>query len=258
MSRVRAVVNRCRHRGVNALFIGLALITTFAGRAVAAPLHVIAADKTELSIEVMPAKGRRLALWLPSELGLTRADARIARELAARHGIEVWLADLHGARFLAPLPSSLSEIPDSDLVRLAQAARAKKSQVVIVTATRGATLALRALKAAPDLCGAVLLSPNLYAGAAEIGEDPPLSPLTTQVTQPLFIIQPQRSPRYFALARLTDELGRGGARVQSQVIAQARDRFYFRDDATALERRASTALPAALAKAVAAVLGGTK
>lgn len=258
MSRVRAVVNR-RHRcGVNALFIGLALVTAFAGRATAEPLQVIAADKTELSIEVMPAKGRRLALWLPSELGLTRADARIARELAARHGIEVWLADLHGARFLAPLPSSLSEIPDSDLARLAQAARKRKSEVVIVTALRGAALALRALKATPDVRGAVLLSPNLYAGGAEIGEDPPLSPLTTHVSQPLFIIQAQRSPRYFALARLTDELRRGGARVQSQVIAQARDRFYFRDDATALERRASAALPATMAKAIATVLGDAK
>lgn len=254
----RAVVNRYRRCSVNALFIGLALVPTFTGRAMAAPLQVIAADRTELSVEVMPARGARLALWLPSELGLTRGDVRIARDLAARHGIEVWLADLHGARFLAPLPSSLGEIPDSDLVRLAQAAHAKKSEVVVVAALRGATLALRALKAAPDLRGAVLLSPNLYAGGAEIGEDPPLSPLTTHVTQPLFVIQAQRSPRYFALTRLTSELARGGARVESQVIAQARDRFYFRDDATALERRASEALPAVIAKAVAAVLGGTK
>lgn len=240
---------------MRASLLVLVLLTALCGRAAAAPAEVTAADKTQLSIEVMPAKGERLALWLPAELGLTQGDARIARELAARHGIEVWLADLLSARFLPPLPSSLDEIPDSDLTRLAQAARAKKSQVVVIAAMRGAALALRALKAAPELRGAVLLSPNLYAGGAEIGEDPPLLPIVGEVVRPLFIVQAQRSPRYFALTRLTNALERAGARVETHVVAQARDRFYFRDDATALERRASTALPATLAKAVAALVG---
>lgn len=253
----RALARPLRGTRAGALLLAWTLLGAPTGAAIGATVQIVATDRTELSIEVMPAKGRRLALWLPSELGLTRADARIARALAAHHGIEVWLADLHGARFLPPLPSSLNEIPDSDLTRLAAAALTKKPQVVIVTAARGAALALRALKAAPDLRGAVLMSPNLYAGGAEIGEDPPLLPIAAQVAQPLFIIQAQRSPRYFALSRLTDELARGGARVETQVVAQARDRFYFRDDATALERRASAALPATIAKAVANLLGDT-
>ncbi|TXF12361.1 hypothetical protein [Pelomicrobium methylotrophicum] len=218
-------------------------------------LHVRTVDGTGITV-TREGSGPVIAVWLPSEHGLTAGDREVARSLAGR-GFEVWLADLHAARFLATVPSELDQIPPSDAVAvLAKAAEAAKP-IVLIAGERGATLALQAADlwrrqagaSAEHLKGAILLSPNLYVATPDPGSEPHYVPATDANRIPVAIVQPTLSPWYWWLDDLKTRLGRHGAPVFVYYLQTVRDRFYFRDDATSDEHAMASKLPAVIESA---------
>ena len=78
---------------------------------------VLTADDVEIPIEIHPAEGEVVAIWLPSEAGPQAVEEILATELA-NLGIEVWRVDPVEARFLPILASSLDKIPAGDIQAL--------------------------------------------------------------------------------------------------------------------------------------------
>jgi thiol-disulfide isomerase/thioredoxin len=198
----------------------------------------------EVPVAVHAASGRELLLWLPSGFPTGAHEARLADELAAL-GVEVWRANLLEGRFLPLLESSLEEIPDSDVAELiAHARRATGKRVHLAGLARGGLLALRGAQAhlarepgSRALGGVVLLHPNLYVGPPEPGEEAQYHPAVAATRAPVYLIQPENSPWRWRLDATQAEFQKGGAKVYVRLIKEARDRFYFRPDATGVEEK---------------------
>lgn len=212
-------------------------------------------DKIEMPVTVYPAKGRDLIVWLPSDTGLLSVDARIASQLAAA-GVEVWTADALGARFLPVVPSSLEQIPAADIADLVRAAKAKSGKhVYLLGPGRGAVPALNAVKLLQAdkvlaLRGVVLISPNLYVGTPDAGEEAKYLPIAAQTKTRFYILQPELSPWRWYLDRLSGELKRGGSRVRIKTLPGVRDRFYYREDDRPAEQAMGKRMPQLIAHAL--------
>lgn len=236
-------------RGRSALFVALLALGGYA-QASTEPLKL--ADGTEIVIQKLSTRGSPRVLWLPSEAGEQNGELNVARRLAGL-GVEVWFADTLTARFLPAARSSLSEIPATDVAALiAHAANAHKP-VVVVTSGHGAAPLLRGVielrarsKGPTELAGAVLLSPNLYIATPEVGADAQFLPEVARTEIPVTIVQAEQSPWRWRMDSLEAELTRGGSTVRARILPGVRDRFYFRPNATAAERKAAAALPALL------------
>ena len=212
-------------------------------------------NKTEMPVTVYPAKGRDLIVWLPSDNGLLPADARIAAQLA-NAGVEVWAADAMGARFLPVVPSSLEQIPAADIADVVRAAKAKSGKrVYLLGPGRGAVPALSAAKLlqadkVPVLRGVVLISPNLYVGTPDAGEEAKYLPVAAQTRTRLYILQPELSPWRWYLDRLSGQLKRGGSLVRIKTLPGVRDRFYYREDGPPAEQAMGKRMPQLILRAL--------
>lgn len=212
-------------------------------------------DKTEIGVTVYPAKGRDLLVWLPSDNGVLPADARIAAQLASA-GIEVWMADALGARFLPVVSSSLEQIPAADIADTVRAAKTKTGKAIYLLGPgRGAVAALNGAKLLQSdknkiLNGVVLISPNLYVGTPDAGEEAKYLPIAAQTRTRFYILQPELSPWRWYLDRLSSQLKRGGGRVQVKTLAGVRDRFYYREDGPPAEQAMAKRMPQLIAHAL--------
>lgn len=201
--------------------------------------------------------GVPLLLWLPSESGITAGDREAAARLAQR-GFTVWLPDLHGAHFLAPVPSAMDQLPPADVAALIRRATAERDAVMLVAGERGAVLALEGAlrfrgeagaEAAARLRGAILLSPNFYRATPEPGHEPEYVAAAAANPLPVAMVQPAMSPWYWYVDELKARLARNGAPVYVFYLQGVRDRFYFRDDALAAEHDMAARLPAVIESA---------
>lgn len=212
-------------------------------------------DPVEMPVSVYPAKGRTLLVWLPSDNGLLAADARIASRLAKR-GVEVWLVDALGARFLPVVPSSLEQIPGDDVAAVVRAARQKTGKnVYLLGPGRGAVPALAAVKqleadTKKPLRGVVLVSPNLYVGTPDAGEEAKYLPIARQAKSSYYVIQPELSPWRWYLDRLTGEFKASGSRMQIKTLPGVRDRFYYREDGPPAEQAMGRRMPELITEAL--------
>lgn len=201
---------------------------------------------TEIALRVYPAKGNSLLLWLPSESGIVVADHKTAAVLA-RLGIEVWLPDLHAAYFLPIVPSSLQQIPAADVARVIALAQSRGKAVYLASGGSGAALALQGAalqtKNSNPLRGAILLSPNLFAGTPQPGEDAKYLPIASHTRLPIVILQPDNSPWKWRVEELQSRLQQGGSTVSVKSLPGIRDRFYYREDASPTERGWAARLP---------------
>lgn len=240
-----------------ARLLALLALTGAAPAAEAPPLRsVTVGDGVEVPVQVYPARGQELILWLPSAVGEGATHRQIAARLA-RDGFEVWTADILNARFLPELVSSLDEIPGSDVAAVIEAAVATGKRVVLLSAGRGALPLLAGAQVwrarHPDgqgLAGAVLLYPHLYVATPEPGRDAEYLPVVGATRLRLTILQPQLSPWYWQLDHLKAEFERGGSHVALRGFAGVRDRFYIRVESTPAENALAERLPTVLREAV--------
>lgn len=207
------------------------------------------ADGVDVSVEVHESAGDKLLLWLPSGIAGGEPDAAQAEKIRAL-GIEVWRADIFGARFLPNLESSLAQVPESDISALIDAARARGKRVTLLASASAGLLALRGAQAWQNahpketaLDGVILLHPNLYLAPPEPGREPEYHPQVKRTRLPIHIVQPEKSPWLFQLDKLQVALESGGSHVSLQPLLGVRDRYYFRADATDAENAESARLP---------------
>jgi thiol-disulfide isomerase/thioredoxin len=245
----------CRTLATTLIGVALALLVGVASASETAIIKL--ADDTEVATTIYPSTGDRLILWLPTGYGLQPGEIRLATELA-RAGVEVWQPRLLEARLLPALVSSLGQVPADDIAQLIdQAHRNTSKSVYLLSAGRGALLALRGAQAwqtqhlhGTALAGAVLLHPNLFVGPPTPGKEAVYDRLARQTRLPIFIIQPTLSPWRWYLAQTQAVLESGGSKVYMRTVAGVRDRFYFRFDATAQEERETEHLPLYLDQAI--------
>lgn len=236
-----------------------ALLLWFSMGAIAAePVHsTIQTGDIEIPAMRYQAAGKTLVLWFPSEYGTLSAEHIAARHLAEK-GQETWLVDLYGARFLPVVPSSAETLPAEDVYQVIRAAQQTRRKIWLLTAGRGAKYVLEGARLwaqkegrKKPLAGAVLLYPNLYEKQPEPGEDAAYLPIASDTHLRIVILQGELSPWYWTLDTLQRALERKGSRVTVQTLPDTRDRFYFREGASATERAQGERLPELIAAVIA-------
>lgn len=216
-------------------------------------------DGSELLVERYAAAGEKLFIWLAPEAGLQEAERNTASWLAGL-GVEVWYPDLFEANFLPVVASSMDKIPAEQIVGLITAAANSGKQVYFVTSGRGAIPALRGIRQwqvenplGDSLRGLILMSPKFFLETPEPGQTAEIMPVVKITNVPIFVIQPDQSPWWWKLDQTIPALEEGGSEVFVRALQGVRDRFYYRPDATADERRLATQLPRLLIQASALV-----
>lgn len=172
---------------VSAAIGGVLLVATVAVQA----RDVRLSNGMDVPVTVHEAAGDTLLLWLPSGIPGATSDAALAEKMHSQ-GIEVWRADVLEARFLPTLESSLEKVPNSDIVTLIDAARARGKRVTLLASARAGLLALRGAHAwqtahpgVAGLDGVILLHPNLYLGPPEPGHEAEFHPVVAQTHLPV-------------------------------------------------------------------------
>lgn len=224
----------------------------------AASLSVSIGD-TDIPVERYQGQQAAVALlWIPGETPYGEARTSLAVGLAGA-GFDVWYADLFSARFLPPGASSLNSLEPDLVSRLIDhVARVSGKPVMLFSNDHGAGLTLRAAAdyrahaATPGaLLGALLISPSLLVRTPAAGHDPDYQPIIDQPNVPLYLIVPRLSVGYLRAGAMQARLAEAGTAAYTQTIGNARDRFFFRPDSSAVEHAAAKNLPAMLARAAA-------
>ena len=199
-------------------------------------------DDTETTLTICPADGEQLLIWIPSFATPTDTITTIARQLQ-KLGIEVWYTDLLEARFLPKSGSSIYKIPDSDITALLNHAQKVRDKKIYLYAESRATIpVLRGLRAwqqssgdTKQFGGLLLNSPYFYVETPDPGKSAQLRPVVGVSNLPIYILQPEYSPRYWQLQDTVPALQQSGSDVFIQTLKNVRGRFHFRSDATDAE-----------------------
>jgi len=231
---------------------------SFAGNTPAKDFELALSSETTISITQFGAGGDRI-LWIPSEHGINRERHYELLEALAEQHYEVWLAATHESYFIPAGRSSYTRIPVDDIAELIQKSLPEDNRkLYIVSSGRGAVLSLLALNNWLDKTGGsekfggiVMLNPNFQADTPTPGKAMAFLPVVDDTQLPVFIIQPEKSNKFWYLDELVTRLSSGGSKVYSEIIVQAGDGYHVRADADDAEKQKTRELPLQLAKAIA-------
>jgi len=214
-------------------------------------------ESTEITISRFGNNGDRI-LWIPSEFGIRRENHYHLLDSLARLGHEVWLAEIHESYFIPSGRKSYTEIPLGDISDLIEKSLPEDGRKLFIVSTgRGAALALMALNQwranssnSQKFGGIVMLHPNLQASTPRPGTDLHYLPIVDSTQLPVFIIQPEKSEKYWFLDKLVTRLSDSGSQVYTQIIEQASDGYHVRPDTSTSEKKLAEKLPLQISRAV--------
>jgi thiol-disulfide isomerase/thioredoxin len=230
-----------------------------AGDAPAAHLTVTDGLGQEIDVEVRPAEGDLLLLWL-YELERDRPGFRHTLEVLKAAGIEVWLADPLAAAFLPRSNENQRTLPGDSVAALLDVAPAQSpKRILLMGHDRMALPLLRGLRqwqaAHPGptrLAGAVLLYPNLFGQNPIAGEEPGLDPVVEATHYPLLVLQPEFGSLRRRMGPVLDALWAGGAAAFVEIVPGVRDWYLLHETgADPAETEATRQLPGQLRHAAA-------
>ncbi len=212
---------------------------------------------TSISISQFGEKGDRI-LWIPSEHGIHKERHYDLLGSVSALQYEVWLAEPHESYFIPAGRSSYTKVPVSDIAKLIQKSIPEDNRKLFIVASgRGAVLSLLALNhwqnetgGNEKFAGIVMLHPNFQATTPAPGTAIEYLSIVDSTQLPIFIIQPEKSNKYWYLQDLVKKLSDGGSQVYTQVIKQVGDGYHARPDANRLEKQKAKALPAHLSRAI--------
>ncbi|KPJ95104.1 MAG: hypothetical protein AMJ55_04780 [Gammaproteobacteria bacterium SG8_15] len=201
-------------------------------------------DETDATLTIFPANGDQLLIWIPSYATPAETVEDIADQLQHLK-VEVWYVDLLEARFLPKTGSSVYKIPDNDIVVLLRHAEKVTNKKIYLYAESRATIpALQGLRLWQQSAvnhsrfgGLLLNSPYFYVETPDPGQLADLMPVVNATNLPIYILQPEQSPRYWQLKDTVPALEKSGSDVFVHVLRKLRGRFHFRPDATNAETR---------------------
>lgn len=206
-------------------------------------ITVTVADDIDVDINVYPAEGKTVLLWLACHEGSEGAETRAAEKLV-KQGIETWFPDMLSAHFLPQAPSSIYTIPGEEIAIIIDRVfeTHPDSSIYLVAGGRAAAPLLRGAVAweqhhakSHSLAGAILFYPRLNLLDIEPGKEPVYIEAVGQAKLPIVILEGERTPNRWGLPHLTGKLKQASAFVHTDLIPKVRGYFYTRPSKTADE-----------------------
>jgi len=175
-------------------------------------------------------------LWLTSERGITPYLKNTLRTISEFEDLHIIVPDWHNSYFLTPTRSSLSKIPADDYQDLLSHYFDQYKNLVVFSTSRSAGLILKNIhqlqtQNKPVPKGIILMAPYLQKRTPDIGKTIEYQQIAKYSNLPLYVMQPERSPRFVPLPRLIKTLEEGGSPVFTQVLKDVSGGFHMRDTA---------------------------
>ncbi|WP_455217438.1 redoxin domain-containing protein [Kaarinaea lacus] len=211
-------------------------------------------DDTELQTLVYPANGDSIVVILPSGHGITEGLQSLADSLSNK-GIETWIADPFSTWFLPTVETSLKEIPVSAYAKLFSKAEQTGKKLYLVGNDKAAALLLESAHewqstSTGMMSGVILVSPDLYQMTPAPGSEGEFLPVVKATNLPIYMLVAEKSTLALRIRENVMALQESGSDVFTQVIPEVRNRFFFRPDATDVEKQAASDLASKIIRAM--------
>jgi thiol-disulfide isomerase/thioredoxin len=234
----------------------IALWLSLSTPAAAESFSLVDAADNELHVEMMPAEGDLLVIWLLDH-DERRAAFDTMLDAINAAGMEVWRVDLLADYFLPRSNEHIRMLDGEGVAALLQAAHARSGKQIVLASyermslplLRGARRWQERHQGRSQLAGAVLYYPNLFGPAPLAGEDPQLDPIVLATNIPVTVYQPENGPHRWRLQEVMQGLWSGGSPAFAYWLADSRDWFFMHEaeQAGAPELAATRQVPALLA-----------
>ena len=223
-------------------------------------LQLSTPDDTELQVR-KSGNNDTILIYFPAPSSPARQNKQLAQAMVKK-GFQVWTVNPIEDRFLPDTASSYYALPASDFSQIITAANqqtTRPKKVYLLGSGRAAVPMLLGARLwqqqhpEQTLGGLVFISPYLYRETPEPGQEAQLLPIALNTNMPIYILQPDLSPRYWQLRSTMDGLQSGGSVVFARILRQLRGRFEYRPDATEYEIRQAMRLPDYIQQAIKAL-----
>lgn len=226
----------------------------------------------EITVEVMPADGELMVIWLVDHTEERRLFETML-DAVNRAGVEVWRVDLLADYFIARSSENIRTLSGEGVAALIEEAHRRSAKRIVLAAYDRLPLPLlrgvrqwqqsgaeaqsqseSPLDSRPEsrLAGAMLFYPNLFGPPPIAGEDPEVDAIVAATNIPITIYQPERGTHRLRLPEVVEEFWRGGSSTFVYFVPDVRDWFFMNpleDDssdyrlATTAERQATAKVP---------------
>ncbi len=175
-------------------------------------------------------------LWLTSERGITPYLKQTIQSVSEFEDLHIIVPDWHNSYFLTPTRSSLSNIPNEDYQDVLSHYFSKYDNLMVFSTSRSASFVLKAIhqlqtNKKPVPKGIIFMTPYLQQRTPDIGKTVEYQQIAEYSNLPLYVFQPERSPRFVPLPKLVNALEQGGSPVFTHVMKDISGGFHMRDHA---------------------------
>lgn len=196
-------------------------------------ITVAVSSGDEITVEIFPAKGKYLILWLAPEYGIREGHRSLAR-LLTQHDLEIWQANVVESLFMPQGTTSLKKLNGqhvADLIKYAHKTSGKKIIVLgdsyaSLSVLRGAHKWQEKRQNKPYLIGAILFSPYTFASIPPLGQLPEYMPIVSATNIPMMIYQAKRGGTYSQFKTLITKLEQHGSPVYTRFLPNIMSLFY--------------------------------
>ncbi len=205
-------------------------------------------EENEIPVEVMPAEGDLLMIWLLDH-GEQRPVFEKMLQAINQAGIEIWRVDLLSAYFRPRSSEAVRTLPGDGVASLIEAAHDRSRKNILVAAYDRMPLPLlrgvrlwQQTASRSRLIGAMLFYPNLFGPAPLAGEAPTIDPILQATNIPMVIFQPELGSQRLRLEQVLKPLWQAESSTYTYLVPQVRDWFFMGEGDHSPAEAAATAL----------------
>ena len=224
-------------RTLRHLAILLPALLIFWASAVAADEWVVTdMEDNEIPIQVLPAQGPFLAIWLTDLADSNPAFDELLHAVSSA-GMEIWRVDLLQAYFLNRSRELTRQLSGAGVAAILAAAHERTDKRILLVGydrlvlplLRGIRLWQLQWRGDSRLAGAVLFYPNPFGPAPAAGVDPILDPVVNATNVPVLVVQPEIGVLRWRLQDVLDAFWNSGVPAFSRVLPGVRDSYLVRE-----------------------------
>jgi thiol-disulfide isomerase/thioredoxin len=210
--------------------------------------EIIDAEENEILVEVMPAEGDLLMIWLVDHEEQRPVFEKMIGAIN-KAGIEIWRVDLLSAYFLPRSSEAVRTLPGDGVASLIEAAHDRSRKPILLAAYDRMPLPLlrgvrlwQQTASESRLAGAMLFYPNLFGPAPLAGEAPEIDPILHATNIPLVIFQPELGSQRLRLEQVLTPLWQADSDTYTYLVPQVRDWFFMGEGSHSPAEAAATRL----------------
>lgn len=194
-------------------------------------LTVQDSEENEYDVEVMPADGELLALWITDLVEEERPHLKALMGSLQQSGIEVWSTRILQDLFLTRDDPTIMDLDGSAIAALIEAAHQHSNKKILLLSYDKISIPfLRGIRHWQQhypnrdrIAGTALFYPNLFIAPQRAGDDPSPAPILSMTNIPLTIFQPQQGQHAKRISTVMEALWEAGSAATLSPLAGIRD-----------------------------------